>query len=265
MPIMTGVAIPRWRVLKMWVDGFTVASFVETVGAAVDAGRTVVVAHHNVASLALYQRDDAFRAFFGTADAIYIDGMPVVSLARLAGAPARRSNRITVLDWFWPLCGEAERAGWQVVHLGSEEEVLQRARQVITERHPRLRLTTLPGFFDMCDPQESTAVLAAIGAAQPAVLLVGMGMPRQEHWILSNLQHLPPCVVVTVGGILGYIGNDRPTPPRWLGRLGLEWLFRLVTEPRRLWRRYLVDPVALAPLLLAEVAHWVGARWGHRR
>ncbi len=80
-----------------------------------------------------------------------------------------------------------------------------------------------------------------------------MGMPRQEAWVLANLDDLPPTVVITVGGIFGYLADDRPTAPRWMGTLGVEWLFRLVTEPRRLWRRYLVEPLVLIRPILRAV------------
>jgi len=104
------------------------------------------------------------------------------------------------------------------------------------------------------DPDQNHAVLERLRELRPDVLLVGMGMPRQEHWLHNHLGQMPRCVVVTVGGILSFLGEDRPTPPRWLGRLGFEWVFRLATEPRRLWRRYLLEPLVLVPVFMRAIA-----------
>jgi N-acetylglucosaminyldiphosphoundecaprenol N-acetyl-beta-D-mannosaminyltransferase len=76
-------------------------------------------------------------------------------------------------------------------------------------------------------------------------LMVGMGMPRQEHWVLDHLDTLPNCPILTCGACFEYIAGVQRTPPRWMGRIGLEWLARLVMDPRRLWRRYLLEPLSL--------------------
>jgi N-acetylglucosaminyldiphosphoundecaprenol N-acetyl-beta-D-mannosaminyltransferase len=241
---------PRWPLLGTYVDGFTLSGFLSTVRAGVERNRRTLIANHNVNSLALYQRDAEFRLLYSRTDYVFIDGTPVVGLARLFGAHAHTRHRVAVLDWIWPLFALAEREGWSVVHLGGAEDVLERASQRAAGRHPHLWLTTIHGYFGA---EENDAVLARIRHARPQVLLVGMGMPRQERWLLHNLNELPDCVVITVGGILGYLGEDRPTPPRWLGPTGLEWLFRLTTEPRRLWRRYLLEPLPLVPVIVREL------------
>jgi N-acetylglucosaminyldiphosphoundecaprenol N-acetyl-beta-D-mannosaminyltransferase len=216
--------------------------------------RQVIVAHHNVNSLALMQRDRTFARFYDQhVDASFVDGATVMLIARLLGAPVQHRHRIAVLDWIWLLFERAEQEQWSIVHVGGCGPVLSKAVDKIKTRHPRLQLTTVSGFFDMADPAQNAAVLDAVRGAHPTVVLVGMGMPRQETWLLENLDRLPDCVLITVGGILGYLGEDRATPPRWIGAIGLEWLFRLASEPRRLWRRYLVEPLPLIPALVAEV------------
>jgi N-acetylglucosaminyldiphosphoundecaprenol N-acetyl-beta-D-mannosaminyltransferase len=91
-------------------------------------------------------------------------------------------------------------------------------------------------------------VLEEINRIRPQLLLIGMGMPRQEHWVYDNLEHLAANAIVLSGACFDYIAGAIPTPPRWMGQIGLEWLYRLATEPRRLWRRYLLEPWALLPL-----------------
>ncbi len=117
-----------------------------------------------------------------------------------------------------------------------------------------MQIATAHGYFDVrSDSQENRAVLEMINAYQPHVLMMGMGMPRQEHWVLDNLEHISANAILTAGAAIDYVAGAVPTPPRWAGRLGLEWLFRLLAEPKRLWRRYLVEPWFILRLFLTEL------------
>jgi N-acetylglucosaminyldiphosphoundecaprenol N-acetyl-beta-D-mannosaminyltransferase len=252
-PAVHRPVLHRHRLLDTYLDAYTVPTLLDDIEAAAAIGGRWLIANHNVNSLTLMQRDATFRAFFDRADRIFLDGVGALMVAKVAGAGLQQEHRVAVLDWIWPLCARAEERGWSLVHLGGTGEGLARARRAMLDRHPRLDLTTVDGFFDVDDDQQVAAVLAEIARARPTVLLVGMGMPRQELWLDRHLADLPPTVVITVGGILSFLGGERPTPPRWLGRLGIEWVYRLVTEPRRLWRRYLVEPVALLPAVAREV------------
>lgn len=106
----------------------------------------------------------------------------------------------------------------------------------------------------MDNAAEAAAVTDAISAARPDVLLVGMGMPRQERWVARFRDRLPPCVILTVGAAFDYEAGVTPTPPRWSGRLGVEWLFRFAAEPRRLFFRYFIEPWSLIGPALADLA-----------
>jgi N-acetylglucosaminyldiphosphoundecaprenol N-acetyl-beta-D-mannosaminyltransferase len=250
-----GAIVPpiRYRVLDGYVDAFTVDSFLQVLADGAARRHRLLVGNHNMHSLALQRSDPRFARFYDLLDYVFIDGAPVVGLARLHGRGIRMEHRLAVLDWIWPLFAMAEERGLSVVHVGGAGAMLQRVHDDAVAQHPDLRLTLVDGFFDPADEAQNGAALQAISDAQPDVVLVGMGMPRQEHWLLDNLDALPSCPVVTVGGVLSFIGDDRPTPPRWLGPLGVEWLYRLVTEPTRLWHRYLVEPLPLVPVVAREV------------
>jgi N-acetylglucosaminyldiphosphoundecaprenol N-acetyl-beta-D-mannosaminyltransferase len=117
------------------------------------------------------------------------------------------------------------------------------------------------GYFDP-GGEENERVLRAIEAFAPDVLLVGMGMPRQEHWIMDNLDRLGSTVLLPCGASIDYVAGEIPTPPRWAGRWGLEWLYRLLAEPGRLWKRYLIEPWFLGYLLVTQ---WLGRSFGLSR
>lgn len=237
---------PRYRLLGTSIDALNRDEFFGAIGDAIDDGRRFRILNHNMHSLALCQNDAKLVEFFESADLIFIDGSPVVAVARALGYPVRYEHRLAVLDWFWPLIELSVNRGWRILHVGSHEAVIGEAVSRIRSRFPGVDFVTLPGFFDKRPgSSESDRVLEEIQAAAPDVILLGFGMPVQEHWLEAVEDLLPSRPVVTVGGILGFIGGERAPAPRWTGRFGLEWAYRLVTEPGRLWYRYLVEPWAL--------------------
>jgi N-acetylglucosaminyldiphosphoundecaprenol N-acetyl-beta-D-mannosaminyltransferase len=219
------------------------------------AGQPAIVANHNLQSLALCRKDPELSAFFERADLVEVDSIPLIAWARLLGHPARRFHRCTYLDWRDAFWSRAAEEGWRVFLLGGRQPVVARAAGRIAARHRGVALAARSGWFDATEGSaENEAAIEAIKRFRPDVLLVGMGMPRQELWVQRNLDRLPPCAVFTVGGAFDYEAGAQVPCPRWIGRIGLEWLFRLVQNPPRLFRRYCVEPFGLLPLAWRDLA-----------
>lgn len=234
------------------VDLVTPADVMAFTAAAVSARRPAIVANHNLHSLHLIRRDPAMRAFYAAADLIEADSTPLIAWGALLGRPIRRRHRATYLDWrelFW---SESCRLGWRVFYLGGEPGVAERGAEAIRKRWPKAVIAAAHGCFDLGSPEE-TERLDAIRQFRADVLFVGMGMPRQERWVVANRAALPPCVVFNVGAAFDYEAGAQATPPRWTGQLGVEWLWRLVGDPKRLARRYLLEPWALVPVGVGDV------------
>jgi N-acetylglucosaminyldiphosphoundecaprenol N-acetyl-beta-D-mannosaminyltransferase len=224
------------------------------IGEAIGQGRQVVVANHNLHSVYLYHRDPKMRAFYAGAAHVHIDGMPIVLLGRLLGLPFQRQHRITYADWIEPLMELASHHHWRVFYLGSRPGVAEQAANKLCCKYPDLVLETAHGYFKAeLGSSEDRAVVRQINEFRPDLLILGMGMPRQEHWVVDHRPMLSARVILNAGAAMDYVAGAVPTPPRWAGRCGLEWLFRLTTEPKRLWKRYLVEPWFLLPLLLREI------------
>jgi N-acetylglucosaminyldiphosphoundecaprenol N-acetyl-beta-D-mannosaminyltransferase len=243
----------RISILKIIVNPLSPLTLNQYIGETILSHEQRIIGHHNLHSVYLYHRDPKMRKFYERADIIYIDGMPLVYWARLLGYPVSREHRATLLDWINPLLANAAAEGWRVFYLGGKPGVAARAAEIVCQQYPTLTIATHHGYFL---PEENDTVIATIAAFQPHILLVGMGMPRQEYWVLDNLDNIDNLtvpVVQTVGACFDYIAGVIPTPPRWMGRLGLEWLYRLISEPRRLGKRYLIEPWALLPLMIADV------------
>ena len=245
----------RIRLLGAEVDVTTPAAVLAFIADRADGGGKALVANHNLHSLYLLRQDPGLAAFFDQADLIEIDSTPLIWWGRAMGLPLSRANRCTYLDWrddFWRMAAER---GWRVFYLGGAPGVADEAARRLTARWPGVTIAARDGFFA---PAEEAEVVAGINAFAPHILFVGMGMPIQERWIARNLQALIACVVLPVGAAFDYEAGAQTAAPRILGALGLEWLFRLVGQPRRLFTRYLVEPWSLIPAALADLGHYRG-------
>jgi N-acetylglucosaminyldiphosphoundecaprenol N-acetyl-beta-D-mannosaminyltransferase len=216
----------------------------------VAARARTVVANHNLHSLYLVRHSAEMRALYARADLIEVDSTPLLAWARLVHGRGRPFHRCTYLDWrehFWNL---AQREGWRVYYVGGKPGVVEAAAEALGARWAGLIVGGRDGYFAR---EDEGAVVEAIAAFQPQVLFVGMGMPLQEAFILRNLDALPACVILPVGAAFDYEAGVQTPAPRWMGRLGLEWLFRLAHDPRRLFTRYCVEPWSLVGPALEDL------------
>ena len=248
-------ALERIEVLGAQVDLVRPEEVMHHVEAAVEAGAPYLVANHNLHSLYLLQRAPGFAAFFAAADLIEVDSTPVITFTRALGLQSRPFHRCTYLDWrdhFWSV---ANRKGWRIFYLGGAPGVAEAAAAQLRLSYPDAVIGVRHGYFDaQSGGAENQQVLAEIEAFAPDILFVGMGMPRQETWILQNRAALPPCAVFSVGAAFDYEAGVQKPAPRWMGRAGLEWLFRLAHDPVRLWRRYCWEPWFMIEPALADIA-----------
>jgi N-acetylglucosaminyldiphosphoundecaprenol N-acetyl-beta-D-mannosaminyltransferase len=152
------------------------------------------------------------------------------------------------------VCRRAEERGLPVGLYGGTPEVLEALRGRLVERHPLLRIAfaASPPFRPLT-PEEVASTLEAIEASGARILFVGLGCPKQERWMAAQRSGLP-CVMVGVGAAFDFLAGAKRQAPRWLQGAGLEWLFRLASEPRRLWRRYLILNPRFLFLLARELA-----------
>lgn len=232
----------------------------------IKAREKAIIANHNLHSLYLIQKNDEIREFFNRADLIEVDSMPLIFWARLNGRPSRRFHRATYLDWRDEFWDKVVEQGWRVFFLGSEPGVAEIARARILTQWPEVQLATHHGYFDMeADSAENAVIVDRINAFAADIVLVGMGMPRQEIWILRNLAKLTACVSFTVGGAFDYEAGVQKPAPRWLGQFGVEWAYRLLIDPRRKFHRYCVEPFYLLAPAIRDVATSLMRKLGRKR
>lgn len=182
--------------------------------------------------------DPDYAAVVNGADMIIPDGMPLVWMQKLQGR--KEAKRTRANDMMIRLCSLAEEKDWPVGFYGASQSVIDQILDRAKRDFPRLEVSYAysPPFRPLTDEEES-AVIEEIKAADPRFLFVGLGCPKQERWMAKNREKLS-AVMFGVGASFDFFAGNVKESPAWLGRLGLEWLFRLWQEPRRLWYRYLV-------------------------
>lgn len=210
----------------------------------IEDGDRCIFANHNLHSMYLFQNNAAMRRFYRLAHYTYIEGMGALILARLSGHRLNRTNRIANLDWLSSLMQLMCRRQWRVFLLGAEPGVGDKAAENLRARFPGLQVKAEHGYFNR-NSDENEQVLESIRSYKPHLLILGLGMPLQEDWVVNNWGRIQANGILNAGNLIRFVAGAAPTPPRWTGQFGIEWLYRLVTEPRKLWRRYLIEPFML--------------------
>lgn len=184
------------------------------------------------------QRDPELLGIHNTSGLTTPDGMPLVWMGRWAGADGM--DRVYGPDLMLALCALAAKRGWSCYFYGAGEGVPELLAERLAARFPGLRVAgTMSPPFRPLTPGEDAAVVERINAAAPDLVWVGLSTPKQERWMAAHVGRLTAPVLLGVGAAFDIHAGLLPQAPRWMQRAGLEWLYRLLREPRRLWRRYL--------------------------
>jgi N-acetylglucosaminyldiphosphoundecaprenol N-acetyl-beta-D-mannosaminyltransferase len=244
------------RIAGIRVDNLSEDEAVAAIEGLLADGRPHFMAVVNAAKIVAASRDEKLRRVLAEADLVTADGMSVVWASHALGHPLKQ--RVTGIDLFERLVGHAARRGLSVYFLGARDEAVRGLVERFTCRHPGLRLAGYRnGYFQ---PSESSAIAETIRRSEADLLFVAMGSPAQEYWISSNLERTGARFALGVGGSFDHLSGLARRAPEWMRRIGFEWLYRFLREPRRLWRRYLIGKTAFVWLIVKQM--WDGRR-GH--
>lgn len=257
-PLATNGTRPRDRaiVLGSEIDRLTMSETVERCRALIEAGGFAQHVVINVAKLVALQDDPELRDIVGRCELVNADGQGVVWASRLLGDPL--PERVAGIDLMHELFALSARHGYRPYILGARPEVLERAAAELKARYPGLELAgRRDGYFEAA---ETGAVVRDIHDAGADILFVAMSSPRKEYFLGEHGPALAVPFVMGVGGAIDVVaGVTRRAPAAWQ-RLGLEWLYRLLQEPRRMARRYAVSNARFAVLVARELAAGLPAR-----
>lgn len=225
---------PRADFLGLPLDLLNMRESVAACERLVHAGRPSQHVVINAGKVVQCRSDDRLAAIIRDADIVNADGQSIVWAGRFLGIPV--PERVTGIDLMDELLDSAAREGWPVYFLGARAPVVEQVAAKAPAVHPGLIVAGHhDGYFD-----DDAGIVRTVAASGARLLFVALPSPRKEYFIADNFENLGPLLSVGVGGSFDVYAGQIPRAPRWMQKAGLEWLYRLMKEPRKMWRRYLV-------------------------
>jgi N-acetylglucosaminyldiphosphoundecaprenol N-acetyl-beta-D-mannosaminyltransferase len=232
----------RWNqvsLLEVKIDVLSLDQLLSELHSCISREDRVILSYANVHAINIAFSTPWFRNFLNQSYLTFCDGVGIKMAARLTGQ--RISDRFTPPDFMNQICKDANTHGWKLFFLGARPGVAQRAADKLVTEFPGLQIMTHHGYFNKSQESfENHSVVEKINEFQPHILVIGFGMPMQEKWILENINSLDINIAFPAGALFDYMSGVVPRAPRWMTDHGFEWLGRLVVEPRRLWKRYIL-------------------------
>ena len=200
------------------------------------------------------RKDVLFSEALQKGDVLIPDGISIVKACRFLNAKSQPKERIAGWDLFVYEMEKLNRVGGKVMFLGSSDAVLNLIRRRVAEKYPKIEVDTYsPPYKPVFSDEENEAMISAINRSNPDLLWIGMTAPKQEKWAYTHLDRLDVhCHIGTIGAVFDFFaGTVKRAPERWQ-RVGLEWLYRLLSEPRRMWRRYFIGNAKFIYYIMVE-------------
>ena len=200
-------------------------------------------------------RDPELAAVLRRAELSVADGMPLVWLSKLLGTPL--PERVAGSDLVPMIAERAAREGVKLYFLGGTEKHTRRAAEILRERHPKLEIVGIDTPFVKLDAPDAAEldreICRKINDSGASILLVGFGNPKQELWLERNRRDLKCGIAIGIGGTFNFIAGAVNRAPQWMRRSGTEWIYRIIQEPGRLWKRYFIGLIKFNFMVLGAL------------
>jgi len=238
----------RVRMGTICIDPLTFAGALDEIERLIEAGGGGAVFTPNVDHVVNADSNAAFRDAYASASLSLADGQPLVWASRLLGSPL--PGKVSGSDLVPPLMERAGRRGWRVFLVGGAPGAARASAERFSGAYGVRIVGVEDGRIDLVSGPADDELMQRIRRAEPHLVLVALGAPKQELWIAARRERLAPAVFLGVGAALDFAAGTLRRAPLWMQRAGLEWLFRLAQEPRRLARRYLWNDLKFVRILL---------------
>jgi len=247
------LALSRVQVGKLAIDVVDFAGALDAIDRLISAKNGGTVFTPNVDHIVMAEHDERFCAAYAAASLSLVDGTPVLWASRLLRTPL--PAKISGSDLVMPLMRRAAERGHRVYFLGGEPGVADLAKSKLEAELPGIQIVgTDASRINVNATSEVDEVAERIERAAPDLVLVALGAPKQEIWSFLRTERLKPAVLIGVGASLDFVAGTQKRAPSWMSKLGLEWLYRLAQEPRRLAARYLLRDPEFGLILLRQLA-----------
>lgn len=231
----------RMKFMNIEIDNLTMAETLEAIDQLIRAKQNSYIVTPNVDHIVQLETDKELRAVYQNASLIVADGKPLLWIASIYGTPIR--EKISGSDLFPLLCKMAAEKQYRMYFLGAAEGIAAKAAERLTERFPGLQVvgTFSPSYGFEKDEKQVQKIINLVKAAAPDILIVGLGCPKQEKFMFKYHEVLGVPISLGLGASLDFEAGKARRAPKWMSDHGLEWLFRITQDPKRLIKRYFVD------------------------
>ena len=246
----------RVNILGTQVSSITTSDLLADFKAAIQNKKLIQVAITPVNSILAAHKNPQVQNAYNTADYVLCDGMPVKWASSFLNTPVK--ERITGLDLLPNLVELCSKNDFSIFLLGASPGVGDKLKDIILNQYPQAKIVGVyvPPFMTTFTADENNNMISAVNAASPDVLLVSLTAPKQDIWIANNKDALNATLLVGIGGAFEVMAGLAKRAPKWVQKAGLEWLYRFIQEPKRLFRRYFIEAPLFIPLIIKQ-------KWGN--
>ncbi|WP_084108923.1 WecB/TagA/CpsF family glycosyltransferase [Clostridium cavendishii] len=235
--------------LNTKIDNVTMEESLRIIDDFIHDGKYHYVVTPNVDHIVKLEEDNEFKLVYENADLILTDGMPLIWISKLKKKPIK--EKVSGSDLFPNICKLAAEKGYKVFLLGAAEGVAKNAASKLMERYKGLKIvgTYSPKYGFEKSVDEIKRIISIVNEAKPDILAVGLGAPKQEKFIYTYENQLKVPVSLAIGAAIDFEAGNMKRSPRWMQKSGLEWFYRLMKEPKRMFKRYIIDDMKIIKIL----------------
>lgn len=238
------------KLLNTQVDNLSMDEAVIAIETLINNGKFNYVVTPNVDHIVKLEEDDEFKKVYEEANLVLTDGMPLIWISKMLKTPIK--EKVSGSDIFPKICEMAAQRGYKIFLLGAAEGIANKAAENLREKYPGLNIvgTYSPSYGFENKPEEIIKIIRVINESQPHILAVGLGAPKQEKFIYKFKNQLKVPVSLAIGASIDFEAGNVKRAPEWMQKSGLEWFYRFVKEPRRMYKRYFKDDLKIFKLYL---------------
>lgn len=239
----------RIKFLNTEIDNITMDEAVREIEKLILNKKPSYVVTPNVDHIVKLEKDDEFKEVYKNADLILTDGMPLIWISKLKSTPIK--EKVSGSDLFPKVCELADKKGYKIFLLGAAEGVAAKAAENLKEKYSRLNIveTYSPSYGFEKNEEEIEKIIQIINKTKPDILAVGLGAPKQEKFIYKFKDKLNVSVSLAIGASIDFEAGNISRAPVFMRKYGLEWFYRLWKEPKRMFKRYLIDDIRVFRLI----------------
>ena len=239
----------KQALLNTYINNVTMPETIAAIEQMIEADKKSYVVAINVDVVMKIEEDSYLKKVVDNADMVLVDGKPLVWISKLHGKPLKA--KISGSDLVPLLCEVAAEKGYKIFIIGGKDGIAEQAKEKLENRLPKIKIvgTYAPPFGFEKNESELDKINQMISEAHPDLLIACFGCPKQEKWIYENIEKYNAKVSVCAGATVDFLAGNVKRAPRWMSDHGLEWFYRFIQEPKRMFKRYFVDDTKIVKLI----------------